>query len=163
MSGVETFRHVSTVQARNAYHNLHCRVPSTRGRYSTDVWVGRCGWDAQTLTLFKTAVSDFPTLFKTEIFDFPTLFKTASRFLRPRLNTFNQKSLSSFVVMQASGIRANQKGTNLAFCTIFTSISVHTSCLNVRIPCLRQKVMKSIPRLIQKTLKTVLYLATCPL
>ena len=57
---------------------------------SSDVWVGRCGWGAQTLTLFKT-----------EIFDFPTLFKTTSRFLRPRLNTFNQNSLSSFVVAQA--------------------------------------------------------------
>ena len=29
------------------------------GGYSTDVWVGRCGWGAQTLTLFKTEKSDF--------------------------------------------------------------------------------------------------------
>ena len=74
-----------------------------------DDWVGRCGWGTQTLTLFKTEISDFPTLFKTEISDFPTLFKTeisdfltlfktASRFLRLRLNTFNQTSLSRFVV-----------------------------------------------------------------
>ena len=94
------------------------------GGYSTDVWVGRCGWDTQTLTLFKTEISDFPTLFKTEISDFPTLFKTASRFLRPRLNTFNQKSLPSFVVAQASGISANKKGTNSAFCTIFTNCTL---------------------------------------
>ena len=69
-----------------------------RGRYSTDVLVGRCGWGAHTLTLFKTEISNFSTL-----------FKTTSRFLRPRLNTLNQKSLSSFVVVQASGIGANKK------------------------------------------------------
>ena len=122
------------------------------GGYSTYVWVGRCDWGALTLTLFNTEVSDFPTL-----------LKTASRFLRPRLNTFNQKPLSSFVVVQASGISANKKkGKNSAFCTIFTSLSVRASRLNVRIPCLRQKVMKSIPHLRQKTLKTIPYLAARP-
>ena len=80
-----------------------------------DVWVKRCGWGAQTLTLFKTEISNFPTQFKTEISDFPTLFKTASRFLRPRLNTFNQKSLSSFVVVQASDISTNKKGYKSGF------------------------------------------------
>ena len=54
-------------------------------------------------------------MFKTEISDFPTLFKTAYRFLRPRLNTSNQKSLSSFVVVQASGISANKKGYKFGF------------------------------------------------
>ena len=85
--------------------------PGWGGGYSMDVWAGRCGRSTQTLTLFKT-----------EIFDFPTLFKTASRFLRPRLNTFDQKSLPSFVVAQASCISANKKGTNSAFCTIFTNL-----------------------------------------
>ena len=33
------------------------------GGHSTDVWVGMCGSGAQTLTLFKTEISDFPTLF----------------------------------------------------------------------------------------------------
>ena len=79
------------------------------GGFSTEVWVGRCGSGAQTLTLFKTEISDFPTLFKTEISDFPTVFKTESRFLRPRLNTFNQKSLSSFVVVQATGVSVNNR------------------------------------------------------
>ena len=60
-------------------------------RYSTGVQVERCGWGAQNLTQFKTEISDFPTLFKTKISDFPTQFKT-SRFLRPRVNKFNQKS-----------------------------------------------------------------------
>ena len=36
-----------------------------RGRFSTDVRVGRCGWDTQTLTLFKTEISDYPIYFKT--------------------------------------------------------------------------------------------------
>ena len=44
-----------------------------------DVWVGRCGWGAQTLTLFKTNICDFPTPFKTEISDFPTLFNSTSK------------------------------------------------------------------------------------
>ena len=102
-----------------------------------NVWVGRCGWGAQILTLFKTEMSDFHTLFKT----------TCSS-LRPGLNTSNQKSLSSFVVAQASGISANKKVTNSAFGTIFTNLlCVRASRLNIRIPCLRQKVMKSIPRL----------------
>ena len=96
-------------------HTPPTRRAATRGRYSKDVWVGRCSWGAQTLTLFKAEISDFPTLFKTEISDFPTLFKTASRFLRPRLNTFKQKSLSSFVVVQAVGISANQKGHKFGF------------------------------------------------
>ena len=91
------------------------------GEYPTDVWVGRCGWGAQTLTLFKTEIFDFPILFKIEISDFPTLLKTASRFLKPRLNTFNQNSLPSFVVAEASGISANQKGTDSVFCTIFVN------------------------------------------
>ena len=55
------------------------------------------------------------TLFETEISDFPTLFKAASRFLRLRLNTFNQKSLSSFVVVQASGISTNKKVYKFGF------------------------------------------------
>ena len=55
------------------------------------------------------------TLFKTEISDFPTLFETASRFLRTHLNTFSQKSLCSFVVVQASGISANQRGYEFRF------------------------------------------------
>ena len=42
-----------------------------------DVWVGRCSCGAQTLTLFKIEISDFPTM-----------FMTAPRFLRPCLNTF---------------------------------------------------------------------------
>ena len=92
------------------------------GGYSTDVWVGRCGWGAQTLNLFKTEISDFPTLFKIEISNFPTLLKTASRFLKPRLNTFNQNSLPSFVVAEASDISANQKGKDSVFCTIFVNL-----------------------------------------
>ena len=76
---------------------------------------GRCGWGAQTLTLFKTEIYDFPTPFKIEISDFPTLFKAASRFLRPRLNTFNQKPISNFIVVQASGISANKKGYKFGF------------------------------------------------
>ena len=36
------------------------------GGYLTESRVGRCGPAAQTLTLFKTQISDFPTLFKTE-------------------------------------------------------------------------------------------------
>ena len=36
---------------------------------SAGVWVGRCGWDAQTLTLFKTEIFDFPTLLKTSVSD----------------------------------------------------------------------------------------------
>ena len=36
------------------------------GGYLTESQVGRCGPAAQTLTLFKTRISDFPTLFKTE-------------------------------------------------------------------------------------------------
>ena len=55
----------------------------------------RCGWDAQTLTLFKTEISDFLTL-----------FKTACSFLRSCINTSNQKSLSSFLVAQTLGISA---------------------------------------------------------
>ena len=55
---------------------VYAREPGVGEGHSTDVWVGRCGWGAQTLTLFKTVISDFPTLF---------------RFLRPRLNTFDQK------------------------------------------------------------------------
>ena len=71
--------------------------------------------------------------------------------MRPRLNTVNQESLPSFVVAQASGISANKKGTNSVFFVKFSQIfSVRFSRLNVRIPCLRQKVMKMIPR--QKTL-----------
>ena len=62
------------------------------GGYSTNVWVGMCGWGTQTLTLFKTEISDFSTPFKKVIFDFPTLSKITCRFLRPRLNTFDQKS-----------------------------------------------------------------------
>ena len=95
-----------------------CMLVTSLGRYSKDVLVERCGWGAQILTLFiKTETSDFPTLFKTEISDSPTLFKTGSRFLRPRLNklTFNQKSLSSFFVVQASGISANKKGYKFGF------------------------------------------------
>ena len=119
------------------------------GGYSTEVWVRRCGWAAQTPTLFKTEISDFATLFKTEISDFLTLFKTACSFLRPGLHISNQNSLSSFDVAQASGISANKNGYKFGFCTIFTNLSVRASCLNIRIPCLRQKVMKSIPRLRQ--------------
>ena len=48
------------------------------------------------------------TLFKTEICDFPSMLKTACSFLRPGLNTSSQKSLSSFVVAQASVISANK-------------------------------------------------------
>ena len=64
----------------------------------------------------------------------PTLFKTACSFLRPGLNTSNQKSLSSFVVASALGISANKKGTNSTFCTIFTILIVRASPLNIRIP-----------------------------
>ena len=39
---------------------------STPGGYLTESRLGRCGPAAQTLTLFKTRISDFPTLFKTE-------------------------------------------------------------------------------------------------
>ena len=74
-----------------------------------DVWVGRCG--AQTLTLFKT-----------KIFDFPTLFKTASGFLRPHINTFNQNSLFSFVLGRASGISANIKKVQFRLCVQFLQI-----------------------------------------
>ena len=129
-----------------------CLVWSPRGRSSTDVWVGRCGWGTQTLTLFKTEISDFPTL-----------SKTASRFFRLRLNTFNQNSLSCFVVMQASGIGANKKGCNFGFLYhIYKYKCTRGSCSNVRITCLRQKVIKSIPRLRQKPLKTIPYLAAHP-
>ena len=44
--------------------------PRGGGGYSNDVWVGRCGWGGQTLTLFKT-----------EIFDFSTPFKTTSKYI----------------------------------------------------------------------------------
>ena len=124
-------------------------LPGGGGGYSTNVWVGRFGWGAQTLTLFKTEISDFPTLFKTDISNFPTLFKTACSFLRPGLNTSNQKSLFSFVAAQASGISANKKDTNSAFSSIFTNLSVCACHLNISIPCLRPNVMKSIPRLRQ--------------
>ena len=46
------------------------------GGYSIYPWVGRCGADPHTLTLFKTNIADFPTLFKTEFRFFNTLFKT---------------------------------------------------------------------------------------
>ena len=36
------------------------------GGYLRESRVGRCGPAAQTLTLFKTRISNFPTLFKTE-------------------------------------------------------------------------------------------------
>ena len=49
-------------------------------------------------------LNGYLTLFKTEISDFPTLFETV-----------NQKSLSSFVVVQASGISANQRGYEFRF------------------------------------------------
>ena len=94
---VSTRSTVSTYHTRRfrAFFDYANRVP---GGYSRNVWVGRCGWGAETLNLFKTEVFDFPTLFKTEISDFPTLFRTACSFLRPGPNTSNQKSLSSFVV-----------------------------------------------------------------
>ena len=126
----------------------------TRGRYAKDVWVGRCGWGAQSLTLFKTEISNFPSL-----------FKTTSRFLRPRLDTFNQKSLSSFVVVQATGISANKKAYKFGFlyhfykfkCTRFPLKKKPKDTLFKTI-----KLMKSIPRLRQKTLKTIPYLAAPP-
>ena len=138
---------------------VQCSYHWSRGRYSTEVWVGRCGWGTQTLTLFKTEISYFPTLFETEISyfptlfeteisyfptlfeteisDFPTVFKIASIFLRPRLNTFNQISLSSFVVVQASGISANvnKKGYKFGFLYHFYKFRVRALPLNVRIPC----------------------------
>ena len=98
------------------------KYPGGRG-YSMDVRVGRCGWGAQTLTLFKTEISDFPTL-----------FKTACSFLRPGLNiqylTKILNSLSSFVVAPASGISANKQGYKFGFCTIFPILSVRPSLLN---------------------------------
>ena len=50
---------------RKSLHSNMIRYRS-RGGYSTDAWVGRCGPGVQTLTLFKTQLSDFPILFETE-------------------------------------------------------------------------------------------------
>ena len=97
--------------------------------------MGRCGWGAQTLTLLKTEISDFPTL-----------FKTASGFLRPRLNTFNQKSLPSFVVVQASDTSANKKGYKFGFWYHFEKFKCTRFSFKCKDTCLRQKVMKSIPQ-----------------
>ena len=47
------------------------------GRYATDVRVGRCGWDTQTLTLFNTEISEYPTSFKTV----PRFFETTSKYI----------------------------------------------------------------------------------
>ena len=47
------------------------------GGHSTDVKVGRCGWDTQTLTLFKTEISDYPTSFKT----LSRFFETTSKYI----------------------------------------------------------------------------------
>ena len=74
-------------------------IRMTAGGYSTDVWVGRCGRGAQSLTLFKTEISDFPTL-----------FKTASRILRPFIYLCCGPSFRHQ--------RQQKKGTNSAFCTI---------------------------------------------
>ena len=130
-------------------HLLMACTLDSRGRYSTDVWVGRCGWGAQTLTLFKTEISDFPTL-----------FKTSFRVLRPRLNTFNQKSLSSFVVVQASGVSTNKKGYKFGFLYhfyMFKRTRFPFKCKETQFKT--KKVMKSIHRLRQKTMKSVPYLA----
>ena len=67
------------------------------GGTQREVWLG-----AQTLTLFKT-----------EIFDFPTLFKTVSRIVRSRLNTFSQQTLrgqplGSSCSVQTQGTRVIQ-------------------------------------------------------
>ena len=43
------------------------RDPGGMGGDSTDAWVGSCHRGAQTLTLFKAQIPDFPTLFKTEL------------------------------------------------------------------------------------------------
>ena len=74
------------VFCRLAYGGLYWyfKIPGGGGggwRYSTGVQAGKFGWGAQTLTLFKTEISDVPTLFKMKNSDFPTPFKTASRFL----------------------------------------------------------------------------------
>ena len=47
------------------------------GGYSTDAGVGRCGWDTQTLTLFKTEISHYPTSFKTV----SRFFETTSKYI----------------------------------------------------------------------------------
>ena len=83
------------------------------GKYLTESWVGRCGLAAQSLTLFKRRISDFPTLFKTEC-----------QFLIPRLRHLlwhNQTEI--------------KRGVN-SYILILIKTLVH-----LKIPCLRQTVL----------------------
>ena len=106
---------------------MQSQVGGGGGGYLIESWVGRCGLAAQTLTLFKTRISDFPTLLKTEC-----------QFLIPCLRHLlwhNQTEI--------------KRGVN-SYMLILIKTLVH-----LKIPCLKQTGVKEIPHSRQKILKTI--------
>ena len=71
---------VSTVSARNAWHNDPRSVTQTRqkksGGYFQKNWVGMCGTLPETLTLLQTKICDFP-------YPIPDLIKNLMPHFRP--------------------------------------------------------------------------------
>ena len=72
---------VSTVSARNAWHNdppfmTQKRQKCPGGGYFQKNWVGMCGTLPETLTLFQTKICDFP-------YPIPDLIKNLITYFRP--------------------------------------------------------------------------------
>ena len=67
---------VSTVSARNAWHNDRLLCPKNSGRYFQKNWEGVCGTLLETLTPFQTKICDFP-------YPISDLIKNLIPYLRP--------------------------------------------------------------------------------
>ena len=127
---------ISVVIASDRYTEGHkfnsCRGPGWEG-YSIYPWVGRCGLSPCTLTLFETKIADFPTLFKTEF-----------RFLIPCLRHLTRDHILCKTIINIETLLFNP----FAITKLFTAWSTESRRLFIvqeRIPCLRQKLIKSIP------------------
>ena len=110
------------------------------GGYSIYPCVGRCGPARHTLTLCKTKIADFPTLFKTE---FRFLIACVRHLTRnhARCKTMINKN---FAVVQ------------------FVEHTLRLFIVQEKIPCLGQKLIKSIPFLRQKIPKNIPWLVARP-
>ena len=109
------------------------------GEYSTDAQVGRCSRAAQTLTLFKTQMSDFPTLFKTE--NFP-IFNPKSYPVRIVITNLFTALWSHWAVLYANC--ANKKLVKLWLVVRFLDIPLKTKKDKIDTHS-RQKTLKIWP------------------